>query len=233
MRAIWAGLSAVVVVSAGGCASEPRSYAPDRASPAFGAMRTEAVRAQPVDIAENAREDAAALVPAQVIDAIYGDARSTWWSVQSGVAFTSNNTGVNGRLSLHHFVADDFEVNGSLGGWGHFQDGDDEASIAFDLGFRWHFINEGRSHADGLGMTVYADTGIGMLYATGEVPSGGTRYNFTPRAGLGATWPIGDGPARLDAGVRWQHLSNASTAGSDDNPSRDAAMVYLGVILPF
>ncbi len=124
-------------------------------------------------------------------------------------------------------------MNGSLGVWGHYQDDSDEASGAFDFGARWHFVNRGRNYDDGSGMTVYAEMGIGMLFATGEVPDGGTSYDFTPRAGFGATWPIGDGQMRLDAGVRWQHFSNGSSAGSDDNPSRDAAMVYVGVIFPF
>jgi hypothetical protein len=33
--------------------------------------------------------------------------------------------------------------------------------------------------------------------------------------------------------VGWHHISNASSAGSDDNPARDGVRVYLGVVFPF
>ena len=206
---------------------------------AFSAMRSERAARVEQDggagaaVAQGSASGGAAETRAPAVTASFGDRGTTWWSVQGGAAFTKNNTDVNGRLSLHRFLADDFEAIGSLGGWGHLQSGDDQASAAFDLGFRWHFISRAREFADGSGMTVYGETGIGMLYATGDVPTGGTRYDFTPRAGIGATWPLGDGPSRLDLGVRWQHFSNGSSAGSDDNPSRDAAMVYVGLIFPF
>ena len=92
--------------------------------------------------------------------------------------------------------------------------------------FRWHFIDRGS-------WTVFTDAGIGALLATEEVPTGGTNFDFTPRAGLGFTHQLGDSSSRLIVGVRWAHFSNARLTGDDDNPGRDDIMFYGGVILPF
>ncbi|GAB4550338.1 MAG: hypothetical protein Tsb0013_12010 [Phycisphaerales bacterium] len=141
-------------------------------------------------------------------------------------AYSADGVTLGPRIGLHYFLADAFEVHASLGVWGHLQDGTDAASINPALGFRYHFVRE-PSH------TIYADIGIGLLLSNEEVPEGGTRTNFTPRAGLGATFPLGDDGARLDVGLRWHHVSNASTSGTDDNPDRDGLGVYVGVLIPF
>jgi len=44
---------------------------------------------------------------------------------------------------------------------------------------------------------------------------------------------ITDGGVRLQAGVRWAHISNARIKGDDDNPSRDSAMLYVALVFPF
>ncbi len=169
----------------------------------------------------------------------FGQEGTHWWSVQAGYARSISGNDLNARLVFHHFLADRFEINTSLGVWGHDQEGDNEASVNADVGFRWHFAYGGElGDPDAArwlpkGWTVYADTGIGLMYATGDVPTGGTRYNFTPRAGLGLTIPLGETSPRLDLGLRWQHFSNASTSGSDDNPARDETMIYAGLIVRF
>jgi len=161
------------------------------------------------------------------------------WSVGGGVAFNSASTDTNLVLTFHTFIAKDFEFNFGLGGWYYAQDedGDDNEKAEDALGInpafgvRWHFWTpkapEDRS------WSVYADAGIGMVFTDEDVPPGGTKYNFTPRAGLGATFQLNDTGARFDVGVRWAHISNASTSGTDDNPSRDSVMVYVGVMFPF
>ncbi|MEM1423212.1 MAG: acyloxyacyl hydrolase [Planctomycetota bacterium] len=141
-------------------------------------------------------------------------------------AFSSDGTGFGPRASIHYFVADGFEINGSLTVWGHVQDGTDAVSLNPSLGFRYHFVRR-ETH------TLYADLGVGLLLSNEDVPDDGTRFNFTPRAGLGATFPIGDGATRLDVGVRWHHISNASTSGIDDNPDRDGVGVYVGLLFEF
>ena len=130
------------------------------------------------------------------------------------------------RVALHYFLADRFEIHASLAVWGHNQDGTDAYSLNPSLGFRYHLIEREA-------FSLYADIGVGLLFSNEEVPDGGTRTNFTPRAGFGATFPIGDEGARLDFGVRWHHISNASTSGIDDNPDRDGIGVYAGVMIPF
>lgn len=154
------------------------------------------------------------------------------WSIGGGVAFASDSTDYNAVLTFHHFLVDRFEINFGVGGWVYDQDEGDEAlGVNPAFGFRWHFWmpEESSSRA----WSVYADIGIGMVFTDEEVPVDGTHYNFTPRAGVGATFQLGESSSRLDLGVRWAHVSNASSSGSDDNPSRDGVMIYAGVVFPF
>jgi hypothetical protein len=72
------------------------------------------------------------------------------------------------------------------------------------------------------------------VFSTSNTPRGGTSVNFTPKLGTGLTYQIReDSATRLQAGLRWHHISNARVAGDADNPSRDAAMIYVGLMLPF
>ncbi|MFG0282907.1 MAG: acyloxyacyl hydrolase [Phycisphaerales bacterium JB039] len=123
------------------------------------------------------------------------------------------------------FMVQDVELALEGGLWNHDQPGDDAASLSLSTIVRWHFVNAG-------GWTVFADAGIGVLVSTDVVPEGGTGLNFLPRLGAGVTRDLG-GRARLLAGVRWHHISNARIHGDIRNPSRDAAMLYVGVIFPF
>ena len=132
----------------------------------------------------------------------------------------------NLAAAYSYFIVKDVEIDAELGTWYHNQPGDDAASVNLSMVFRWHFVNTGR-------WTVFADAGIGFLVATEEVPQTGTNFDFTPRVGVGFTHQLGDSNSRLIVGVRWAHFSNARIAGDDDNPSRDDAMVYGGVIFPF
>lgn len=162
----------------------------------------------------------------------FGDKGWWGWSVGGGVAFSSDSTDYNAAVTFHHFLADTFEINFGVGGWFYDQDeGDQAVGVNPAFGFRWHFWmpKEKADHS----WSVYADVGIGMVFTDERVPPEGTRYNFTPRAGVGATIALGDSGTRLDVGVRWAHVSNASTSGTDDNPSRDSPMVYAGVMFPF
>lgn len=200
-------------------------------------LRPNQPTAQPAEPQTTAPQSAQTDLSLAPTTSAFGDQGSTWISIQSGLGTTAGNFDANARLRLSKFIADDFELSGSLGTWGHFQDdADNEASLELNFGFRYHFINNTRDAVEQgclRGATVYADLGIGILYATGDVPPDGTRYNFTPRAGLGMTLPISDGPTRLDLGLRWQHFSNGSSSGSDDNPARDQAMIYAGITWPF
>jgi len=171
--------------------------------------------------------DAPTTIDFKVAHKPFGTDGSAWWSLGAGVAIDGNATDTNVYAMTHFFIADDFEFNLTFGGFYNNQAGKDAVSGNFALGFRWHFDNEPEQ-------SWYFDFGIGVLGATDEVPQGGTKFNFTPRAGIGTTIKLSDdSPARLDLGVRWHHISNANTSGGGNNPARDSIMFYAGVSWPF
>lgn len=133
---------------------------------------------------------------------------------------------LTGFAQLTWFIVDDVELGGELGAWHFQQEGEDAAGGSLAALLRWHFVNEGR-------LSLFVDGGIGLLGATDEVPDGGTEFNFMPRAGVGATWRPWDGEMRVLMGMRWHHISNARSSGAEDNPSRDGAMLYVGLAMPF
>jgi hypothetical protein len=208
------------------------------AAPAFAEtpdLETSALNTAPAAFAYYAPEDppttAAAPAEAPEVHAPtslrYGAQGSKWWSIGGGVASDFDNaTDGNIFISYSYFLDDDVEFNLELGGWYSAQDGDDAAAINPNIVFRWHFINTGD-------WTVYADAGIGLLFASDNIPADGTSFDFTPRAGLGFTRKITDEGVRFQMGIRWAHVSNARIEGEDRNPGRDSAMIYAGVIFPF
>jgi lipid A 3-O-deacylase len=112
------------------------------------------------------------------------------------------------------------------GGWYFDQRGDNAFGLTLSLVLRWHFLDFDT-------WTVFIDGGAGILGSTDLVPANGTGFNFVPRAGLGATIKLGDGPGRLVIGARWHHISNARVLGEDRNPSRDGPMGYIAFQFPF
>ncbi|MCA9312364.1 MAG: acyloxyacyl hydrolase [Phycisphaerales bacterium] len=187
---------------------------------------TAALAAQPEAPVEPA---ASSVDPAPEGNPAFGLEGHRAWSMQFGTALVHDSTDYNLSFNLHHFLDDDFELLLSFGGWlFDQQDGDSAAGGSFSFGFRYHALGDEQRD-----WTGYFDFGIGILGANDEVPDGGTAFDFIPRAGVGATFRLGDGPERLDVGVRWQHISNATILGSDDNPARDSLMFYVGIMVPF
>lgn len=156
----------------------------------------------------------------------FGDPGSWYWSVGGGAAFTDNDQDYQGYLQFGTFLAEQFEINFGISGWYHDQDGEEAQSANPAFGFRYHFLPKRT-------VDPYLEAGIGLLFSTDDVPSDGTSFNFTPRAGAGVLIKLGESETRLDLGVRWHHISNASIDGGDDNPARDSIMVYAGVVVPF
>lgn len=157
----------------------------------------------------------------------FGEAGSWYWSVGGGVGFSGHSTDTMGQITIGTFLADSFEINFGARGWSFNQDGGQDAyGASIAAGFRWHFVQEET-------YSIYAHAGIGFLEATEDVPPSGTRFNFTPTVGVGTTFEIGESDTRLDLGLRWHHISNATISGSDDNPSRDGVMLYAAVVFPF
>lgn len=177
------------------------------------------IHAQPIDL--NRQPEEPAPRPA------YGDAGTEWFSVGFGVAHDlSNATDINIRLAYSQFLVDNFEFALDLRGWYFEQEGQNAAGINPGMNFRWHFYNEDP-------WTVFADLGIGVLLTTDSVPDGGTSFDFTPGAGVGLTRRINDAGTRLEAGLRWHHISNGRISGDERNPSRDAPLFYVGLQMPF
>ena len=166
--------------------------------------------------------------PAVPAPAAFGESGSDWLSVGGGVAISDDSNDFNAYATYHIFLAKNFEFDVTLGGWYFSQDKDDAAGINPAIGFRWHFLNK-------QSWSLYADFGIGLLASNDDVPYDGTSFNFTPRAGIGSTIALGNAATapRLDLGVRWHHISNASLNGTDDNPARDGVMFYAGVMFNF
>lgn len=142
-----------------------------------------------------------------------------------GVGGVNADFAYNGFVSLDTFLVDRFQASLEFGGFFFDQDADDAIAGAVNLMFRWHFIQQDS-------WSMFADAGAGLMLGTAKVPRGGSEFNFSVRAGLGFTSRLGDSPNRLIGGVRWQHYSNARTAGADDNPGTDMPVFYLGVSFP-
>ncbi len=125
-----------------------------------------------------------------------------------------------------HFLADEIEFSVELTAW-YFDQQDDTGALNPGFQFRWHFL-----HDDEYSWTIYAEAGIGLLFAFDNVPDTGTGFNFSPRAGLGTTFRLNDDGLRLQLGARWQHFSNGRIEGDVRNPGFDGLMGYVGLIIP-
>lgn len=157
----------------------------------------------------------------------YATAESKWWTLGAGVAYDfDGSTDIPLRGAYSYFLGDGVEFSLELGGWYFAQEGDDAVGASISTIFRWHFYRKDP-------WTAYVDAGIGVMGASDEVPDGGTTFNFLPQAGAGVTRRLNDRGLRLQVGLRWHHISNARSQGDDENPDRDAAMLYGGLIFPF
>ncbi len=157
----------------------------------------------------------------------FGTAGSEWVTFGGGVAHDlSDATDANFHINFSRFFVDDVEFVAEVAAWTFTQRGDDAAGLSASMFFRWHFVNEEW-------FSLFVDCGIGMMVADNVVPEMGTGVNFMPRVGGGATFALGDAGARLITGLRWHHISNARIHGEERNPSRDAPMLYVGIMIPW
>jgi lipid A 3-O-deacylase len=156
----------------------------------------------------------------------FGAEGSTRWSVNGMYGFeasTSKNTEYGFGLGIQWFLVDDFAFAPEIRLLGFSQEGQNAFGGSLDFLFQWHFIN-------GNGWSLYADFGCGLLGTNHNVPSGGSQFNFTPQAGMGVTFDVGQ-DRRWIVGIRWHHISNASLY--QNNPGRDSVMMYTGLNLSF
>lgn len=154
-------------------------------------------------------------------------AEGSWrFQIQAGGAFepkrTRNKAGFGG-VGVSYFLLEGLSMDFELNGYYFSQRGNDTGGGNFNLLFRWHFVSEPT-------WSLYFDGGAGVLLTGDRVPDNGTRFNFTPQAGLGVSFEIKP-DLRLMTGLRWHHISNAGTGRS--NPGRDHLLGYLMLSMPF
>ncbi len=153
--------------------------------------------------------------------------KGTWrWQIHGAGAMdikTSDNTFLLAGIGISYFVIDNLSFDAELNGLHVSQRGDDAFAGNFNLLIRWHFLPQET-------WSLYGEAGAGIFLATEDVPTHGSQFNFTPQAGIGASFDLG-GDTRLMTGVRWHHISNASLYSS--NPGRDSFMGYVGVSFGF
>jgi hypothetical protein len=150
----------------------------------------------------------------------YGAADSVELELSVGPAFDFDGTTLGvASVGIHWFVADGVSF-GVLGEAIWFDDGADDAfGGGAALVARWHFVRE-RDYS------LFIEGGCGFAGFSSDVPSGGTDYDFTPRAALGFTYALDDG-IRLVGRAGWFHISNGQTGPG--NPGFDSASISLGL----
>ena len=157
---------------------------------------------------------------------MFGAEGSTRWTVLGNFGVEvkdSANTEYGIGLGVQWFLVDDFAFAPALRVWGFSQEGENAFGGSLDLLFQWHFLK-------GDTWSLYGDFGCGMLGTNHNVPFDGSQFNFTPQAGLGVTFDVGQ-ERRWVVGVRWHHISNATLY--QNNPGRDSVLFYTGLSLPF
>jgi hypothetical protein len=180
-------------------------------------------------------------VPRAVAPApVFGEKDSWRWYLSGGYGWefeaTHDEFAIFGG-GVSYFMADNLSLNFELNGlyWDQetesgYPDSHDAWGVNFNLLVRWHFLARET-------WSLYTDGGAGVMGTTERVPGpdsdepdGGTYFNFTPQAGIGASFEVAP-DTRLLAGVRWHHVSNARTWGN--NPGRDSLLIYAMVSIPF
>lgn len=159
----------------------------------------------------------------------FGSPGNSFISVGGGVAYSANDgdtaTDSNGYIAWNYFLIQDVEFSLEAGVYYFNQTGPNQWGGSGTLALRWHFLNKQT-------WSLFAEAGVGLLGASGPVPTGGTSFDFMPRAGAGFTYEFSPGGPRLQAGVRWYHISNARIEGDSNNPSRNGVMGFVGVMFP-
>lgn len=178
-------------------------------------------------LADDVPDDAPALELAHA-ESPFG-AKGSWRFNVTGayaIEFDDHNQLASAGVGFSYFMAERFSLETEFNAVYVDQRGDDAIAANFNLLVRWHFLED-----EGQRWTMFGDLGAGLFYGNHPVPAEGSRFNFTPQAGIGFTHRLDDADTRLIVGVRWHHLSNART--SERNPGRDSMMVYLGLSVPF
>ena len=165
----------------------------------------------------------------------FGDKGETRWYTQGAFATTLDNNEAFPRrfglvgAGLSKFFINGHSVNLELNTIYFDQPNDNAVGLNLALLGRWHIIRQEN-------WSFFIGGGAGVMGTTSDVPEKGASFNFTPQAGMGATFALkSDGNApqdnrRLLVGLNWHHISHADLF--DANPGRDSIMGYIGVDFP-
>lgn len=158
----------------------------------------------------------------------FGAEGQEWITIGTGASHDfSGNGGYDIHASWSTFIIEDVEFSLELATWYYQQKGENAFGINPQFIFRYHYYK-----SDDAKWTLFAEAGIGLLFANHDVPVKGSSFAFTPRAGFGVTRQLTD-DLRLQVGVRWAHISNARINGDSRNPSRDSLMLYAGLMFEY
>ena len=153
--------------------------------------------------------------------------KDTWrWNIQGGYALDvkdSDNTITIVGVEFDYFMEDNLSLDLGFFGLDIDQDGPSTSGLNFTLQLRWHFVTNDT-------WSMFLEGGAGLLRTGNKVPTGGSRFNFTPQAGVGFSFDIGN-QNRWLVGAKWHHISNANIY--DTNPGRDSIMFWTGISFPF
>ena len=139
-------------------------------------------------------------------------------------SFTGERARIGGgTIGAGYYFLDNVGLNLELSGFHNSQHGPDANITDLEVLLRNHVFHSGR-------FSLFLDVGLGISYADNKTPYYGTYLNYTPQAGVGATFQLWDN-VHLLGGARWWHLSNAATEGPDRNPSINGTQAYLGLMV--
>ncbi len=131
-----------------------------------------------------------------------------------------------GTVGLGYYVFDNLAINAEVSGYFIGQEAETDAgAIGGVLMLRHHWFHLPKG-------SIFGEFGMGLFEASARVPAGGTRFNFTTEAGVGAMHELSDRTFLL-GGVRYIHLSNAKINGPDRNPAINGVEFWLGMMWRF
>ncbi|HAW95334.1 MAG: hypothetical protein CMJ33_02280 [Phycisphaerae bacterium] len=166
------------------------------------------------EVLENARTAAA-----------YATQDSTaWWFEVGGGSNFDGGWGAIGGVGVEWYPVDGFALGARFDGIGvGLKDTSTTGGVDAALLIRWHVLRRET-------WSVYFDGGCGFAVFADEVPTGASRFCFTPQLGLGVTCEVAE-EARLMVGARWFHISNGQSASR--NPGVDMLELYVGMTFSY
>ena len=158
----------------------------------------------------------------------FGDKGEKRWYTQGAIATTlDNNESFPRRFGLVGAGLSKFYINGhsvnlELNTIYFDQPGNNAVGLNLALLGRWHIVRQQN-------WSFFIGGGAGVMGTTSDVPEKGASFNFTPQAGIGATFALKN-QRRLLVGLNWHHISHADLFNA--NPGRDSIMGYIGIDFP-